>query len=294
MIQKHPYCRTCGSMVQSKTVCHYCGCEPLKGHNYCCDCGTSTIPEAIMCVHCGASFQGKFPATLAILISIALVVTLAGAGYFMSESRTEPTEKMASTVNHPKNKDSADDVLKVTPGKDEPVKIINNIPTNLLKSRNDALIRIAKNISRIPKPEIETPPKPVIPEKPREEVTVTPPDKTANPSGRLSMNVFSSREMRNYSVGCTYFIGKSKNNVVFFTTNVYGYVKINGKVYTLQGIQKGNDIAKFSGAGYEVTIEIEGLAGNENEWLADATLVIKDIRQRAFSRHKVYSSCTDF
>src|SRR6187549_1840254 len=132
MIQKHPYCRTCGSMVQSKTVCHYCGCEPLKGHNYCCDCGTSTIPEAIMCVHCGASFQGKFPATLAILISIALVVTLAGAGYFISGSNTEPPEKMAGAVTNTKSKDSTD-ILKVSPGKDEAVKIINNIPSNLLK-----------------------------------------------------------------------------------------------------------------------------------------------------------------
>ncbi|HUS02017.1 MAG TPA: hypothetical protein VMY77_09835 [Chitinophagaceae bacterium] len=293
MIQKHPYCRTCGSMVQSKTVCHYCGCEPLQGHNYCCDCGTSTIPEAIMCVHCGASFRGKFPATLAILISIALVVTLAGAGYFISESRTDPSEQNADPVINTRNNDSTN-ILKVSPVKDEAVKIINNIPSNLLKSSNDVVIRIAKNISRIPKPEIETNPKPVIPEKPREEVAVTPPDKTSNPSGRISMNVFSSGEMRRYNIGCTYFTGKSKNNVVFFTTNVYGYVKINGKVYTLQGIQKGNDIARFAGAGYEVTIEIEGLAGNENEWLADATLVVKDVKQRTLSRHQVYSSCTDF
>lgn len=77
MIQQHPYCRTCGSLIKSSNVCHYCGCEPLKGNNYCCDCGTSTIAEAIMCVHCGASFQRKFPATLAVLISIAIVVTLA-------------------------------------------------------------------------------------------------------------------------------------------------------------------------------------------------------------------------
>ncbi len=82
--------------------------------------------------------------------------------------------------------------------------------------------------------------------------------------------------------------------MVFFTNNVYGYVKIHGKTYSLQGVQKENDIAKFSGAGYEVTIEIEGLAGNENEWLATATMVIKDVRQKTFSNHKIYSTCTDF
>lgn len=128
------------------------------------------------------------------------------------------------------------------------------------------------------KPESEISTKPVTPQKNKEEVITTPADKTSTISGRVSMNVFSSREIRSYAVGCTYFEGRSKNNVVFFTTNVYGYVKINGKVYALQGVQKGNDIARFSGAGYEVTIEIEGLAGNENEWLAEATMVVKDVR----------------
>ena len=99
--------------------------------------------------------------------------------------------------------------------------------------------------------------------------------------------------MRNYSVGCTYFTGRSKNNVVFFTTNVYGYVKINGKVITLQGAQKGNDIARFTGNGYDVTVEILGLAGSDKEWLAEATLIVRD-RQRTLSTRKVYSTCTEF
>jgi hypothetical protein len=114
------------------------------------------------------------------------------------------------------------------------------------------------------------------------------------PSGRISMNAFSSRELRSYSVGCSYYTGQSKNNIVFFTTNVYGYVKINGRVYALLGIQKGNDIARFAGAGYDVTLEIEGLAGNEREWVAAGTIIIKDARQRTLSKHKIYSSCTDF
>jgi hypothetical protein len=76
---------------------------------------------------------------------------------------------------------------------------------------------------------------------------------------------------------------------------VYGYIKINRKVYALQGVQKGNDIARFTGAGFEVTVEIEGLAGNENKWFAEATLIVKDTRQnKLVSRSKIYSSCTDF
>ena len=293
MAQKHPYCRTCGSHIHSSTVCPYCGCEPLNGHNYCCDCGTSTIAGAIMCVHCGASFQRKFPTTLAILISIAFAVTIAGAGYFITKSGNEPSEKSSDTINKKKSLDSTQ-IYNLSPKKDEAVKIINNIPSNLLNKRNDAIIRVINNLPKYPKPQSEPDTKPVMPQKNKEELVSVPEKTTTTTSGRVSMNVFSSNEMRNYSVGCTYFEGRSKNNVVFFTTNVYGYVKINGKVYVLQGVQKGNDIARFRGAGYEVTVEILGLAGNENEWLAEATMVVTDVRQKTISRHKIYSTCTDF
>lgn len=295
MIQQHPYCRTCGSMVKSKNVCHYCGCEPLKGHSYCCDCGTSTIAEAIMCVHCGASFQTKFPAMLAVLITIAIVVTLAGAGYFITQSGTEPSEKITDRINT-KNINDSTNLYKPLPGKkDESGKIIiNNISPTLLNNRNEAITRLTKDLPQNPKPESESSTKPVPPQKNKEETITSPTNKVPSIPGSISINVFSARETRSYAAGCTYFEGRSKNNVVFFTTNVYGYVKINGRVYPLQGVQKGNDIAMFSGAGYEVTIEIEGLAGNEAEWMAEATLVVTDVRQRTLSRHKVYSTCTDF
>lgn len=293
MAQKHPYCRTCGSHIHSRNVCSYCGCEPLNGHNYCCDCGTSTIAGAIMCVHCGASFQRKFPTTLAILISIAFAVTIAGAGYFITKSGNEPSEKSSDTINEKKSNDSTR-IYKLSPKKDETVKIINNIPSNLLNKRNNAIIQLINNLPKNPKPEREIDTKPVTQPKNKEEVVTVPEKTTTTTSGRVSMNIFSSWEMRNYSVGCTYFEGRSKNNVVFFTTNVYGYVKINGKVYALQGVQKGNDIARFAGAGYEVTVEILGLAGNEKEWLAEATMAVTDVRQKTISRHKIYSTCTDF
>lgn len=294
MAQKHPYCRTCGSRINATDVCPHCGCEPLKGHNYCCDCGTSTIAEAVMCVHCGASFQRRFPATLAIFISIALAATVAVAGYFITHSGNESSEKTTEQNNTATNLDTTALYKTPTREKDEPVKIVNNIPSELLIKKNNAIMRLINKLPRNLKPESEAETKPVPPPKVKEEIVSVPEERTATTSGRLSMNAFSAREMRSYSVGCTYFEGRSKNNVVFFTTNVYGYVKVNGKVYALQGVQKGNDVAIFRGAGYDVTIEIEGLAGNENEWLAAATLVIKDVRQRTISRRKVYSSCTDF
>jgi hypothetical protein len=300
MTQTHPYCRTCGSHIQSKDVCPHCGCEPLKGHNYCCDCGTPTVPEAVMCVHCGASFQRKFPATLAVLVSIALAATIAAAGYFITHGGSETPENVQDSKIE--NKKNVPDFNKTTPRqKDEPVKIINNIPSNLLSKSNDAITRVIKKLPVNPRPETQTeaapeaePVKKPVAVSKKEEVVTAPEETRTVTSGKISMNIFSSREMRNYSVGCTYFEGKSKNNVVFFTTNVYGYVKVNGKVYALQGVQKGNDIARFSGAGYDVSIEIEGLAGNENDWVAEATLIVRDVRQRTLSRRKVYSSCTEF
>lgn len=289
MSQQHPYCRTCGSMVRSLKVCHYCGCDPAKGHNYCCDCGTSTIPEAIMCIHCGASFQKRFPVALAIMVSLAVAITVIIAGYSIFASADNAADKTSDDLNIEK-KDSGN-VLQMQQGKDEPLKIVNNLSTKLFTNRNNAISRLAKNLPSLPKPETKTDIEPVLSKNKPIQFKTEP---AADIPSRVSMNIFSSREMRNYAAGCTYFEGRSKNNIVFFTTNVYGYIKINGKVYALQGVQKGNDIARFTGAGYEVTIEILGLAGNESNWLAEATLVVKDERRKTLSSHKVYSSCTDF
>ena len=294
MTQQHPYCRTCGSMVRSKNVCYHCGCDPLKGHNYCSDCGTTTIPEAIMCIHCGASFQRKFPATLAILISIAVVVTFAGAGYFLSESVADPAEKIAEPINSKTNMDSLEyNKLPVKKNESEKI-IINNIPPDLLNNRNEAINRLIKKLPVIPEPVREVITIAETPKVTKEKAVSIPTERTTTAPSRVSMNAFSNGELRNYAVGCSYFTGRSKSNVVFFTTNIYGYVKINGRVYALQGVQRGNDIARFVGSGYEVTIEIEGLAGNEKEWLAEASMVVKDQGQRVLSRHKIYSTCIDF
>lgn len=290
MKQQH-YCRTCGSNILSKDVCPHCGCDPLKGHNYCCDCGTSTVTEAIMCIHCGASLQKRFPVVLAILISIALAVSAAVAGYFIiNHDNEEEQPKNIAGVQDLQNTKKTGDTHTLSPRKkDGPVKIKNNIPDKLLKS-NDAISRLIKNLPRNLKPAVEPGNKMETP--PKEEINPDI-DKPVVPI-KANVTLFSPGEVRSYGPICTYFQGRSKNKVVFFTTNVYGYLKINGKVYALQGMQKGNDIARFSGAGYEVTIEILGLAGDEKEWLAEATLLLRDVRQRTLSRHKIYSTCTDF
>ncbi len=114
------------------------------------------------------------------------------------------------------------------------------------------------------------------------------------PLGRISTGAFSSRELRAHGASCTYFEGRNKGNVIFFTNNLSGFLKMNGKLYEMRGMEKGSDIARFTGGGYEVTIEIEGLAGSENEWLASATLRIKNNYKTVLSSHKVYSSCTEF
>lgn len=255
------------------------------------------MPQAIMCVECGASFQRKFPATLAVFIACVLIVTLAGTGYFMAHSSSSQVENNTETGNTEKIIDSPVTIIKDVHPKNSEVTntISNNIPDKLLRKKNAAILKLTKNILPENVKDEKPAATPVVTEKVKEKIIPVPPvDKEIVPSGRISTNSFSSRELRSYSVGCSYYEGRSKNNIVFFTTNVYGYAKINGKMYALQGVQKTNDIARFAGAGYEVTIEIEGLSGNEMDWVAAGTMTVKDIRQRTLSKHKIYSTCTDF
>jgi hypothetical protein len=254
------------------------------------------MTQAIMCVECGASFQKSFPAVLAILVSSALFVTLALTGYFISQSGNLASENIADNIKTEENKEALEESKNSLRKTNESSStIVNNISPNILRKKNNAILRVTKNImpeyfiKKTVEPKAE-----VIERRKEEKINLPSTEKPAAFSGRISINVFSSGELRAFSVGCTYYEGRSKNNVVFFTTNVYGYLKVNGKVYPLQGIFKGNDIAKFAGAGFEVSIEIEGLAGNENAWVAEGTLIVKDVRQRTLSKHKIYSSCTDF
>ena len=288
MVTQHPYCRTCGSKIQSKKVCHHCGCEPLKGSTYCCDCGTSTMSHAIMCVQCGASFQRKFPAALAVLILSILIVAATITGYVISEENDHPAESFSELkpkpanplINNKQNKPKGNSEATTTITN----KIIVKDPTYA-----NAIDKLAKNAA---KQNVSIPNATAIIKKEKEKTEEV---KDSKPmSEKININGFSRSQINRYPVTCSYFIGKSRNNIIFFTTTVFGYLRINGKLYELQGVEKGNDIARFSNSFYDVTIEILGLSGSETEWLASGKLVIMDKQKRILSIHNINSTCTDF
>ena len=110
---------------------------------------------------------------------------------------------------------------------------------------------------------------------------------------RIIPQVFGSDERSAYKIKCSYFLKKQKSQVLFFTGNGNGYIKVNGSIYELKRKRKGVDLAVYSGNEYEATIVIDGLSGTSSEWLASCTLIIKDLAQNVSTRHKVYSSCIE-
>jgi hypothetical protein len=175
------------------------------------------------------------------------------------------------------------------PNKNSNTETLNTIINNIILKEpvyNNAINKIAKSAA---KQNIKKPDDIASKEKAEEE------KKQSKPSAdKINLNGFSRNQINRYPVTCTYFIGKNRNNIIFFTTTVFGYLRINGKLYELQGVEKGNDIARFSNAYYDVTIEILGLAGTDNEWLATAKMVIMDKGKHILSIHNINSACTDF
>ena len=104
------YCRSCGSKILVRNVCHNCRCHPLQGNNYCYDCGALT-PLGIKCNNCGAKFEKKIPVKFPLIIgAVLLAVSIAATGiYFFnrpghSESDKENKEvifKKDSAINFP-------------------------------------------------------------------------------------------------------------------------------------------------------------------------------------------------
>ena len=289
MILKHPYCRTCGSKIQSASVCHHCGCQPLKGNNYCCDCSTSTLPQAIMCVQCGASLQKRMAATLAVLIVSILVVGLSIAGYFIFKKDGNIEDSISDTLNITAPAKSTQLLKKPERFNEFKNRIINNISPQNFKKEN-ALKKLAKSISKQNFNKEIKKEAPVKKDADNKSITAM----ASVAQAKININCVSKNLMKKYRINCTYFTGKQKSNVIFFTTNVFGYLIINGNLFELQGVEKSNDIAKFSSPLYEVTIEIEGLSGNENEWMASGILLVKDKHNRVLARRIINSSCTDF
>lgn len=283
----HPYCRTCGSRINGNKICPYCGCEPMMGNSFCFDCGTSTLPQAIMCVQCGATLQRRFPAVLSFFIGGALLITILGGVYFFSQQGNSTSDTPYENTSAPIDSAAKNATPLVKINELTSRTITNNILLRSEKRKSDIIKRITRNIPPLPSPESE--------DKKRIETIRenTPPEKT-EPTGKLSMNSFSSAEVRKYNAGCSYFLGQNRGNIVFFTTNLFGYIKISGRTYELQGIEKGSDIARFSGSVCNVSIEIEGLNGNEKQWLAACTMTVSDKKGRLISREKIYSSCIEF
>ena len=83
------YCRSCGSRILVKNVCHNCNNDPLKGDNYCYDCGALT-PNADSCLNCGAKYKSNFPVKPVLIIGSLLIVTMAVAAFFISRSGKQP------------------------------------------------------------------------------------------------------------------------------------------------------------------------------------------------------------
>ena len=84
------FCRTCGSKILVRNVCHNCRSNPLEGNNYCYNCGQLT-PLGTKCASCNTSFKREntlklsMP-TLGILVLLALAAI---AVYFSQRSGEE-------------------------------------------------------------------------------------------------------------------------------------------------------------------------------------------------------------
>jgi len=257
------------------------------------------MPHAIMCVQCGASFQRKIPAALAVLILSILLIAATAIGYIVTSETDNAAEspdvsninKQTPVNNNNSTNNTNNKTNDINPtNKNSSNEALNTITNNIILKEpadNNAINKLAKSAA---KQNIKKPDDIASKEKAEEEKTESKP--TAEK--KINLNGFSRSQINRYPVTCTYFIGKSRNNIIFFTTTVFGYLRINGKLYELQGVEKGNDIARFSNAYYDVTIEIMGLAGTENEWLATGKLVIMDKGKRILSIHNINSACTDF
>jgi Predicted amidophosphoribosyltransferases len=253
------YCRSCGSRILVKNVCHNCNNDPLKGDNYCYDCGALT-PNADSCTNCGAKYKKNFPVNPLVLGSI-LVIVIAVVIFLLSRfdkgpSTQEPEKTIAQTP--------------VTPE-----------PNNQESPQTQDTI-VNKTIDTSAK---------IIAKRPTDTAVIKPlPTDTSKPK---QTGAFTTAEVKAYNARCSYFAKGQRGQVLFFIAGGSGYIKMNDKIYELKRKSKGVDVEVFSGNNYEATLRIDGLSGSEKEWLASCTLNIKDLTQNTSAKHKVYSSCIE-
>lgn len=251
------YCRSCGSRILVKNVCHNCNNDPIKGDNYCYDCGALT-PNADNCLRCGARYKRNLPIKPVLIIGGLLIITIAVAGYFLSRSNNSTATSQEESVQPTTSPETNQQEL----------------------SKQDTIVNNPAGTST---PALEVAP-------PKDSIAKSP---VTDSSKKMTAGIFSSQELTSYNARCRYFGKNQRSNVLFFITGSSGYIKLDGKIYDLKSKRKGVDVASFSGDGYEATIRINGLSGSDKEWLAACTLIIKDLRQNTSASYKVYSSCIE-
>jgi hypothetical protein len=252
------YCRSCGSRILVKNVCHNCNNDPIKGDNYCYDCGALT-PNADACLKCGARYKKTFPVSPVAIGSLVLIV-IAAAVFFLTRSDKEQLVSQEVNTATP---------APVTP---EPNK-------QELPATHDTIVNHQVDTTAI------------VINKPIDSVVAKNPVKdsaNANTSG-----TFTAEELKTYNTKCSYFMKGQRGQVIFFIAAGSGYIKMNNNIYELKRKHKGVDVAVFGGTQYEATVRIEGLSGSAKEWLASCTLTIKNLAQNTSIRHKVFSSCIE-
>lgn len=250
------YCRSCGSRILVKNVCHNCNNDPLKGENYCYDCGALT-PNANECLQCGAKYKTNFPVKPVLIIGAVLIIASALAGFLLSRpessSSSSPQQVSVTQTNTTaENKIKPDTVVTKT----------------IITTPHDT---VAVN------PVADT----------SNKVNIIDSSKTITPT------IFTSDELKTYKIKCSYFEKRERSQVVFFIASGAGYIKLNDKIYQLDKKRKNANEAVFTNPEYETTVRIEGLSGNDKEWLSSCTLIIKDIIKNISSKYKVYSYCIE-
>ena len=247
------YCRSCGTRILVKNVCHNCNNDPLKGDNYCYDCGALT-PNADSCIKCGARYKRSYPVKPVLVAGTILILASALAGYFISRSNS-PAETTVTEKQLPPSPSGDNQSGEIT----KPADTIHNPVTvaPLNKPADSALTKV-NDTAKV-----------------------------------LSPGIFSSAELSSYNRKCSYFLKNQRSQVLFFIGGGSGYIKMNDKVYELKRKKKGVDMAVFEGDEYDATLVIDGLSGSEKEWLASCTLIIKDRAKNSSVKHKIYSTCIE-
>lgn len=88
------FCRTCGSKILVRNVCHNCRSNPLTGNNYCYDCGTLT-PSGIRCTNCGTNFKTKSQVKVPMFVIALFIILALGAAviFFLPKADDNNTNK---------------------------------------------------------------------------------------------------------------------------------------------------------------------------------------------------------